>query len=181
MKFYYSNINKIYILEYYNMTNKKFKPVINSDDKPKDKLNNKILRFDPHIEINEIDHSDLDELDLNNIDETDIIDEEEQGIINPELGFDSSKLPEEQEINDDEENFTENPYIKNIMDLFLSKYPHLDNYANKKIIIQLCEMLISHVPDYSHKPNYYVNILESAIKQISEPSFNDIIDNEIKV
>ena len=182
MKFYYPNINKLLILEYYNMT-KKFLSVIKLDDKLDDKLNDKpndkpndkkMLRFDPNVQIKKINKfdpansnnnsdSDNNSEDLNNIDETDIIDEDEQ------------------EIYDDEQQLSDNPQIIDIMDLFLSKYPHLDNYANKKIIIQLCEMLVSHAPDFSSKPDFYINILESAITQISRPSLNDIINSEIKV
>ena len=68
----------------------------------------------------------------------------------------------------------------NLMNKFLSKYPHLDNFKNKEIIYNLCYMLVKELPTHKENQIFYINLLESLIKDITTPKLDDII-NESKI
>jgi len=57
-------------------------------------------------------------------------------------------------------------FITNLVSMFLelSKYNHLDNSKNKKLIYELCEILVKQLPN--NKETFYINILESTIDDI---------------
>jgi len=55
-------------------------------------------------------------------------------------------------------------FITNLVSMFLEKYKHLDNSKNKKLIYELCEILVKQLPN--HKESFYINILESTIDDI---------------
>lgn len=66
-------------------------------------------------------------------------------------------------------------YINNLMTLFLQKYPHLDTEKNKEIIYKLCNILINKLPEHKNNKQFYINILESTIKDITNPTLDDLM------
>lgn len=64
--------------------------------------------------------------------------------------------------------FAINNCITEIIELFLSKYQHLDNEQNKEIIYKLCEILTDKFPECINNKQFYVNLLESSIKELTK-------------
>lgn len=71
-----------------------------------------------------------------------------------------------------------NIYMVNLMNKFLDKYPHLDNYKNKEIIYKLLNMLVEQLPTYKDNYIFYINLLESLIKDITNPKLDDIFNEK---
>jgi len=80
------------------------------------------------------------------------------------------------EDNDTDTEFNADIYLLNLMSKFLDKYPHLDNYKNKKIIYELCKILVDQVPEQKSNQSFYLNLLESAIKDITVLKIDDLLD-----
>ncbi len=70
----------------------------------------------------------------------------------------------------------EDIYLTNLMSKFLENYPHLNNYKNKKIIYELCKILVVQMPEHKSNQSFYLNLLDSTIKDITSPT----IDNFLK-
>ena len=101
-------------------------------------------------------------------DPTDIYDENEKEIV------------EDSDNSDDETNkHKHHEIIKNVKNMFFNKYEHLDNYKNKKIIYELCKILVDKIPEFANNPIAYLNTLESSIKEISNPTLENISQNNI--
>jgi hypothetical protein len=101
-------------------------------------------------------------------DPTDIYDENEKEIV------------EDSDNSDDETNkHKHHELIKNVKNMFFNKYEHLDNYKNKKIIYELCKILVDKIPEFANNPIAYLNTLESSIKEISNPTLENISQNNI--
>ena len=81
------------------------------------------------------------------------------------------------QVNFEKEDDTE-IYINNLMILFLEKYHHLDNEKNKEIIYKLCDMLVKQMPEHKNNKLFYINFLESTIKDISNPKVGDVINDD---
>jgi fructosamine-3-kinase len=94
-------------------------------------------------------------------DPTDIKDDDETDINTESLST---------ELNDDD------IYLTNLMNKFLENYPHLNNYKNKKIIYELCNILVVQMPEHKSNQSFYLNLLDSTIKDITSPT----IDNFLK-
>lgn len=80
---------------------------------------------------------------------------------------------DEQEINDDEvtmkDNMTElEKAIHDLLDMFLQKYPHLNNYKSKPIIYDLCNITVTCMPQYINNLSYYINFIESSINVMKD-------------
>ncbi len=104
----------------------------------------------------EIDQTEIDQTDIKEDDEIDILDHENLGSI-----IDESNI-----------------YIVNLMNKFLDKYPHLDNYKNKEIIYKLFNLLVEQMPTYKDNYIFYINLLESLIKDITNPKLDDIFNEK---
>ncbi len=53
--------------------------------------------------------------------------------------------------------------IRQVYDMFLNKYIHLDNRVNRMMIFELCKMSVESMPEHLNKPLIYLNFLESSI------------------
>ena len=62
------------------------------------------------------------------------------------------------------------------MTTFLIKFPHLDNYKNKQIIYKLCKILVEEIPNQKSNQLFYINLLESTIKDITLPELDELFD-----
>ncbi len=69
----------------------------------------------------------------------------------------------------------EDIYLTNLMSKFLENYPHLNNYKNKKIIYELCKILVVQMPEHKSNQLFYLNLLDSTIKDITNPTINDFV------
>lgn len=88
------------------------------------------------------------------------------------------KDEDEDEINNDNiivELTEEEIYINNLMNKFLENYQHLNNYKNKKIIYELCKILVIQMPEHKSNQSFYLNLLTSAITDITNPKIDDFI------
>ena len=141
------------------MNNKQFASAINLESKEKTK---NTIKFDDNIQIKEIEQHILDEL-YN--DSTDILDNDEQEILNDE-NTESPEFNQKIEYNE---------LIIYIETQFLNKYPHLDNFKNKKIIYQMCYIAVTTMPEHINEPIFYLNFIESSIKLLIEPKLEDIL------
>ena len=88
-------------------------------------------------------------------DPTDIYDEDETEIINQ-----NANILDELDINDPSTNT-----IKNVYEMFISKYDHLDNFKSRSIILNICKIVVSAMPDFYDKPYLYIRFIESYINQ----------------
>jgi hypothetical protein len=70
----------------------------------------------------------------------------------------------------------EDIYLTNLMNKFLDRYPHLDNFKNKEIIYKLCYMLVKQLPSHKDNQIFYINLLENLIKDINNPNLNDLMN-----
>ena len=116
-----------------------------------------LSQYDEHIDKKLIENIDSDSIDkelIENTDPTDIKDDDEVEILNT--------------FEDPDQNIETDIYLTNLMEQFLNKYPHLDNFKNKKIIYYLCEMLVKQLPTHKDNQMFYINLLESSIKEISK-------------
>jgi hypothetical protein len=64
--------------------------------------------------------------------------------------------------------------IECVFNIFLSKYPHLDNFKNRKIIHNICNIAVLCMPNHMDNPMYYLNFIESSIKIIKDTNDNII-------
>jgi len=58
--------------------------------------------------------------------------------------------------------------IKNVYIIFLNKYEHLNNYKNKKIILNMCIIVVNSMPEHNIDLNFYLNFIESTINELKE-------------
>jgi len=81
---------------------------------------------------------------------------------------------EQQEDDENEQNNSEDEYeieddcqyaneINKIYNAFLSKHENLNNQNSKKIIYNMCKILIMSNPQFIDNPIFYVNLMESSI------------------
>jgi hypothetical protein len=149
---------------------KKTKPKIESDTVHHhmiNSLNNFTLSdpdyINPEDELNE-EHLIIDK------DPTDLFDEDEKEILEDEDTISSSETEEKTEYDE---------LIKFLFNTFLNKFPHLDNFKNRQIIHSMFKMAVTHMPEYVDKPIFYLNFVESSIKQLTQSGFNDIVSNSL--
>jgi hypothetical protein len=108
---------------------------------------------------------------LNDKDPTDIKDDDEQEILE-DNDSDTDTATDETK--------TEYDYlIQKLFNTFLNKFPHLDNYKNKSIIYSMFKIAVLQMPDHKDSPVFYLNFVESSIKQLTVPDLNDVISNGI--
>ena len=88
-------------------------------------------------------------------DPTDVYDEDETEIIDH-----NANILDELDINDPLTNS-----IKNVYEMFISKYEHLDNFKSRNIILNICKIIVSAMPDFYDKPYLYIRFIESYISQ----------------
>jgi len=127
--------------------------------------NIKKVNFDNTLKVrnfqldNPIKQTTEDSTDINDEDPTDIKEEDEIDILN------DTTIDLDVDI-----------YLTNLMTTFLDKFPHLDNYKNKQIIYKLCKILVEEIPDQKPNPVFYINLLESTIKDITLPELDDLFE-----
>jgi hypothetical protein len=97
-------------------------------------------------------------------DPTDVFDEDEDEILNDNVDILDDL--------DKDDPLTET--VKNVYNIFLSKYEHLANFKSKKIILEICKMTVNAMPDFYAKPHLYMSFIESYINMIK----HDIPDKE---
>ena len=114
----------------------------------------KKVKFNKQIEYEEqLDNIDEDSTDIKDVDETEINDDT----------IDINELDED------------DIYLTNLTSKFLDNYKHLDNYKNKKIIYELCKILVTQMPEHKLNQTFYLNVLDSTIKDIIKPKLDDFI------
>ncbi len=142
----------------------------NSDNQTfTDPTKSKFIRSKYQGIVSNDDTSDSEEHLIINKDPTDILDVEETEINHTESDTEKETDPNPNDI-----------HINRIMNIFLSKYEHLDNFKNKKIIYSMCEILVNQIPDKVDNPQFFMNLLESLISDITSQSnqtYNDIVAN----
>lgn len=74
---------------------------------------------------------------------------------------------DEQEIGDDCNNYDKDPFVGKIFNIFMTKYPHLDNFKNREIIYNICKIAVISIPGHDD-PYYYINFIESSIDTITK-------------
>ena len=85
-------------------------------------------------------------------------------------------LTEEFEIMDeivgvDEDDFLEDEddiFINRLVSRFLEKYEHLNNFKNKPLVKNICKMVIKFIGKKDQDIEYYLNFIESTIKEMRE-------------
>ena len=138
--------------------------------------NIKKVSFNPTIKVKQVENlSVYDDLIEDNIsteenNSTDINDEDDPTDIKDEDEIDILKTEQNENKND--------IYLINLMNKFLDRYPHLDNFKNKEIIYELCKMLVEQLPSHKDNQVFYINLLENLIKDINNPNLNDIINQK---
>jgi U3 small nucleolar RNA-associated protein 14 len=110
------------------------------------------------------------ELDIENLNN-------ETGDIDRIINTNSNKSKTEYNINYMSKITTEK-YIDELIFIFFNKYPHLEIKKNKEIINKLCLILIDKFPTKLDNKIFYINILESSIKEIIVPTLDNIINDD---
>lgn len=74
---------------------------------------------------------------------------------------------DEQEIGDDCDISDEDTFVGKLFNIFMMKYPHLDNFKNREIIYNICKIAVISIPGHDD-PYYYLNFIESSINMITK-------------
>lgn len=74
---------------------------------------------------------------------------------------------DEQEIGNDRDKSDDDPFVGKVFNIFMMKYPHLDNFKNREIIYNICKIAFICIPGHTD-PYYYINFIESSINMITK-------------
>lgn len=81
---------------------------------------------------------------------------------------------DEQEIGNDCDKYDGDPVVGKIFNMFMTKYPHLNNFKNREIIYNICKIAVISIPGHDD-PYYYINFIESSIEMITKNTKNNVI------
>lgn len=59
-------------------------------------------------------------------------------------------------------------FVNKLVSTFLEKYDHLNNFKNKQLIKNICKLAFQFIGKKEQNIEYYLNFIESTIKEIRE-------------
>ena len=78
-----------------------------------------------------------------------------------EIDSDDEKVEEDDIVESEDDIF-----VNRLVSTFLEKYEHLNNFKNKSLIKNICKMAIKFIDKKDHDIEYYINFIESTIKEM---------------
>lgn len=81
----------------------------------------------------------------------------------------------EEEEDKEEEELEDDIFVNRLVGRFLEKYDHLNNFKNKPLIKNICKMAIEYIGKKDIDINYYLNFIESTIKEMRETENKNIL------